>query len=61
MIDSSVISDVIDTCSVFGELKSLRIPKKLGGTGTHRGFGFADFLTKEDAKVSRFTANVAPS
>ena len=39
-------------CSVFGELKSLRIPKKLSGTGTHRGFGFADFLTKEDAKVS---------
>jgi len=40
--------------SVFGELKSLRIPKKLSGTGTHRGFGFADFLTKEDAKVCSF-------
>jgi len=39
-------------CSVFGELKSFRIPKKPSGTGTHRGFGFADFLTKEDAKVS---------
>jgi len=39
-------------CSVFGELKSLRVPKKVSGTGTHRGFGFADFLTKEDAKVS---------
>ena len=41
-----------DGCSVFGELKSLRMPKKQSGTGTHRGFGFADFLTKEDAKVS---------
>jgi len=29
------------------------MPKKLSGTGTHRGFGFADFLTKEDAKVSQ--------
>ena len=36
---------------VFGELKSVRLPKKLGGTGTHRGFGFVDFLTKQDAKV----------
>ena len=36
---------------VFGELKSVRLPKKLSGTGTHRGFGFVDFLTKQDAKV----------
>lgn len=36
---------------VFGELKSVRLPKKLGGTGSHRGFGFVDFLTKQDAKV----------
>ena len=48
-------------CSVFGELKSLRIPKKLSGTGTHRGFGFADFLTKEDAKVSARVAHVSVS
>ena len=41
-------------CSVFGELKTARLPKKFSGTGTHRGFGFIDFLTKQDAKV-RFT------
>jgi len=34
--------------SVFGELKSVRVPKKL--RGTHRGFGFVDFMTKDDAK-----------
>ena len=38
-------------CSVFGELKTARLPKKLSGTGSHRGFGFVDFLTKQDAKV----------
>lgn len=38
--------------STFGELKTVRLPKKLTGTGSHRGFGFVDFLTKQDAKVS---------
>lgn len=36
---------------MFGELKFVRLPKKLGGTGSHRGFGFVDFLTRQDAKV----------
>ncbi|XP_055002947.1 probable RNA-binding protein 19 [Sorex araneus] len=36
--------------STFGELKTVRLPKKLAGTGAHRGFGFVDFLTKQDAK-----------
>ena len=29
----------------------MRLPKKLSGTGSHRGFAFVDFLTKQDAKV----------
>lgn len=36
---------------MFGELKFVRLPKKMGGTGSHRGFGFVDFLTRQDAKV----------
>ncbi|XP_010718856.1 probable RNA-binding protein 19 [Meleagris gallopavo] len=36
--------------STFGELKTVRLPKKMAGTGSHRGFGFVDFLTKQDAK-----------
>ncbi|MBN3300036.1 RBM19 protein, partial [Amia calva] len=36
--------------STFGELKTVRLPKKVSGTGAHRGFGFVDFLTKQDAK-----------
>lgn len=31
----------------YGELNFVRLPKKLDGQ--HRGFGFVDFLTKEDA------------
>lgn len=37
--------------STFGELKTVRLPKKATGSGNHRGFGFVDFLTKQDAKV----------
>jgi hypothetical protein len=38
----------------FGELKALRLPKKMVGTGMHRGFAFVDYYTKQDAKVSVF-------
>jgi len=34
----------------FGELKSVRLPKKAVGKGKHRGFAFVEFLSKEDAK-----------
>ncbi|XP_061585092.1 probable RNA-binding protein 19 [Cololabis saira] len=34
----------------FGELKTVRLPKKAAGTGKHRGFCFVDFITKQDAK-----------
>lgn len=35
--------------SVFGSLRDVRLPKKMAG-GRHRGFGFVDFHTKNDAK-----------
>jgi multiple RNA-binding domain-containing protein 1 len=34
--------------ATFGQVKSCRIPRKFDGT--HRGFGFVDFLTKQEAK-----------
>jgi multiple RNA-binding domain-containing protein 1 len=34
---------------VFGELKYVRLPKKVDGA--HRGFGFVDFVTVNDAEV----------
>lgn len=33
----------------FGELKFVRLPKKNETSNNHRGFGFVDFLTEEDA------------
>ena len=42
-----------NTCSSFGLIKSVRLPKKMAGTGTHRGFAFVDFTTKQDAKVCK--------
>ena len=33
-----------------GGLRKVRMPKKVGGTGGHRGFGFAEFGSKEEAE-----------
>ena len=33
----------------FGELKTVRLPRKFGTKSEHRGFGFVEYLTKEDA------------
>ena len=34
--------------STFGEVKSVRIPKKFGGG--HRGFAFVEFVTETESK-----------
>ncbi|CAG8716932.1 10134_t:CDS:2, partial [Acaulospora morrowiae] len=34
--------------SAYGQIKTLRLPKKFDGTS--RGFGFIEFLTKRDAR-----------
>lgn len=47
------------TRSTFGELKTVRLPKKAAGSGNHRGFGFVDFLTKQDAKVCVILSTVS--
>lgn len=42
--------EVRELFSVFGTLRDVRLPRKMTGGGRHRGFGFVDFLTKNDAK-----------
>jgi multiple RNA-binding domain-containing protein 1 len=37
-----------DLLSTFGQIKTIRLPKKF--TGEHRGFCFVDFLTEQEAK-----------
>ncbi|XP_069475328.1 probable RNA-binding protein 19 isoform X2 [Ambystoma mexicanum] len=44
------VREIRELFSTFGELKTVRLPKKVSGTGPHRGFGFVDFITKQDAK-----------
>uniref|UniRef100_A0A670ZWC8 RNA binding motif protein 19 n=1 Tax=Pseudonaja textilis TaxID=8673 RepID=A0A670ZWC8_PSETE len=46
----ATVKEIRELFSTFGELKTVRLPKKMFGSGTHRGFGFVDFLTKQDAK-----------
>uniref|UniRef100_A0A8C7VFM6 Probable RNA-binding protein 19 n=1 Tax=Oncorhynchus mykiss TaxID=8022 RepID=A0A8C7VFM6_ONCMY len=48
----ATVREIRELFCTFGELKTVRLPKKASGTGTgaHRGFGFVDFLTKQDAK-----------
>ncbi len=41
--------EIQELFQVFGELKYVRLPKKIDGS--HRGFGFVDFVTKSDATV----------
>lgn len=40
--------DLRELFGTYGQLKSLRMPKKFNGG--HRGFAFLDFLTKQEAK-----------
>jgi len=42
--------EVAELFKPFGELKSVRMPKKSVGSGTHRGFAFVEYITKQDAK-----------
>ncbi|XP_052857590.1 probable RNA-binding protein 19 [Drosophila gunungcola] len=43
--------EVRDIFKAFGELRSLRIPKKATtGEDAHRGFGFVDYMSKAEAK-----------
>ncbi|KAM7347621.1 putative RNA-binding protein 19 [Cochliomyia hominivorax] len=45
------VKEVRDIFKAFGELRSVRLPKKMTpGEESHRGFGFVDFITKSDAK-----------
>ncbi|XP_056131196.1 probable RNA-binding protein 19 [Lampris incognitus] len=44
------VREIRELFCTFGELKTVRLPKKATGSGNHRGFGFIDFLTKQDAK-----------
>ncbi|KAK0399806.1 hypothetical protein QR680_003224 [Steinernema hermaphroditum] len=46
----AVKKEITQLFSAFGELKSVRLPKRVGSGGSHRGFGFVDFMTKGDAK-----------
>ncbi|KAK1796435.1 hypothetical protein P4O66_009487 [Electrophorus voltai] len=45
----ATVKELRELFCTFGELKTIRLPKK-GSGGGHRGFAFVDFLTKQDAK-----------
>merc|ERR1712014_127392 len=36
--------------TTFGELSAVRLPRKMAGTGDHRGFAFIEFSNLSDAK-----------
>ncbi|XP_014277556.2 probable RNA-binding protein 19 [Halyomorpha halys] len=46
----ATVKEIGDLFRTFGEVKFVRLPKKLVGTGPHRGFGFVEFISKNDAK-----------
>ncbi|WKY05251.1 hypothetical protein Q1695_005903 [Nippostrongylus brasiliensis] len=44
------LKEVESLFASFGEVKSIRIPKKVGSRDQHRGFGFVDFISTGEAK-----------
>ncbi|XP_034175330.1 putative RNA-binding protein 19 [Osmia lignaria lignaria] len=44
------VAEITELFKVFGELKAVRLPKKLVGVEKHRGFGFVEYYTKSEAK-----------
>merc|ERR1712154_188392 len=43
----------------FGELSAIRLPRKMAGTGDHRGFAFIDFSNVSDAKTAFKSSSTA--
>ncbi|KAK0097935.1 hypothetical protein PV326_012614 [Microctonus aethiopoides] len=43
-------SEITELFKAFGELKAVRLPKKMVGDEKHRGFGFVEYFTKNEAK-----------
>ncbi|XP_011054786.1 PREDICTED: probable RNA-binding protein 19 [Acromyrmex echinatior] len=46
----ATVQEVTELFKSYGELKAVRLPKKLVGTEKHRGFAFIEYYTKSDAK-----------
>ncbi|KAJ8922208.1 hypothetical protein NQ315_004145 [Exocentrus adspersus] len=44
--------EIQELFSTFGEIKALRLPKKMGAGSEHRGFAFVDYTTASDAKAA---------
>ncbi|XP_065213058.1 probable RNA-binding protein 19 [Planococcus citri] len=43
-------SELQELFKTFGDIKALRLPRKMVGTGPHRGFAFVEYHSKQDAK-----------
>lgn len=46
----ATVEEITELFKAFGELKAVRLPKKLVGAEKHRGFGFVEYYTKTEAK-----------
>ena len=44
--------EVTQIFKTFGELSAVRLPRKMAGTGDHRGFAFIEFQALTDAKAA---------
>ena len=46
----ATVKEVRELFGAFGDLQYVRLPKKLHGTGSHRGFAFVEYVNRNDAK-----------
>ncbi|CAK9798743.1 Probable RNA-binding protein 19 [Anthophora quadrimaculata] len=46
----ATVEEITELFKAFGELKAVRLPRKLVGVEKHRGFAFVEYYTKSEAK-----------
>ena len=48
----TTVKDLRKLFGAFGEIKNIRLPRKIAGSSSHRGFGFVEYCTLSEARAA---------